>query len=355
MSQTSSAFKSSHVQRVGRIASLVMLIMCAWTSVARADLVGHHEGARQLLLSGDGKIAFTSDTVEGQFGAPNQVRVWNISSRQLRAQLKARVNLVGVSRDGTRVCGIEGSDFDNGVPKTLSFWRVTDDMIRPTGKWVLPPRWKVLATRWEGARVRVAVSSGAIFRFDERAHCLGTAPLRWGKINRANNVAAFSPDGRRLVVDGYGESGNFCWYLFDAHSGKLQRKIADFEGWAFAVAFSEDGAILAALNQTYFDSASRGPDDIWDFRAVASGIGLPQKQGYYAYLNGNFPITFYGRALWCADNQMRQVQSGLLAKFQLPKAWRQKQLRALRFARDGKTMVALDDNGDIWSKQIGTP
>jgi len=72
-------------------------------------------------------------------------------------------------------------------------------------------------------------------------------------LGKKAHVAAFSSDGRRLLVSGFEPT----LHLWDVETGKQTRSLSGHEGWVFSIAFSGDGRHAAS-------GCSQGSIRVWD-------------------------------------------------------------------------------------------
>ena len=334
--------------------ALIGIVLLILAGAARADLVGQHAGARQLLLSGDGVIALT---VGG-----DATRVWDVSARRELAVLPCRV--MAVSGDGSRVLG------RSRTASTISyaFWRrVGAGWQRGTVMTDHGDNLPLLDAVFDGD-VATVLWLGRIERFAtdgtraaSREYDEGDR-LRLGAPKTSPPVGALSRDGKRILLWDRGWA-RVC----DATSGRRLTPLYEPKeviGNNRIYQFSPDGQfVLQTLNYVGDGGylADEGPPiltqlAIFDARTGASLRSFEDVGSF------NFPfwpgdnggsLLFQVRASptqWKLDR--RDARSGAVLPSELSKPGpAERWLWNLTFARDGVTMVALDESGDIWAEQ----
>lgn len=275
----------------------LLLATLILANTARAAWVGHHAGANQLLLSGDGKVAFSVGS--------DQTRVWDVEGRHELAALPGRA--LAVASDGRRVLCRSRKQGINGY----DFWRRTE------GEW---QRGTSVARRANDLPLLDAIFDGdeALLMWLGRLERLapdGTRRtsrpfdegdrLALGAAKTSPPVGALSPDGKQLVLWDRGWA-RVC----DATTGRRLRPLHTFED-------------VGSFN---FPSWPNDKDSLlFQVRATPSTWKLERRD---ARTNAVLPLN--------------------LSKPGLPERW----LFALIFADDGKSYVALDETGDIWAEDL---
>jgi uncharacterized caspase-like protein/WD40 repeat protein len=171
---------------------------------------------------------------------------------------------------------------------------------------------------------------------------------------------AVSPDGRTLAVGGYfgpglGDSPPYGDVrLFDLRSGKILAVLKAHEYAVYALAFSPDGAMLAAGGQDGFAYLWRRDE------AAAEGWTPFSKLDADSWHLTKLAFLAGGTRLAAAtaDNGFRLWRLPEGEEITLPEeaeAWRDESVRALAVSMDGKTFATGNEAGRValWSAEDG--
>lgn len=333
------------------------LAVLALVNVARADLVGHHEGASELLLSGDGKVAFSSDA--------KQTRVWDVEARRELAALPREVGrLVASSSDGHRVLCVESF--------TSQFWRLN------AGKWqkgtLIPQHefaWPLLDAHFSQGKARL-MWPGLLEQFAPNGlmrerRKFDESSARLSEAGRSSTpVGTLSADGKRLLLWAGGWA-RVC----DAKSGRRLTPIQEPKDWATRYDrrydFAPDNSLVLERMQYYGINASYFPEDgpplLFDLAVYDAKNGtllhLFEKVGpfncpVFRPADGKLSVLLQAKSensKWALER--RDVRNGAILPLDFfkpgpPERW----LSHLYFSDDEKRIVALDEKGDLWQEKL---
>ena len=354
----------------------ILLLLLLTASVARADLVGRDASATRLILSGDGATAFTLDG--------EHTRVWDVARRQVLVELQTRAGVVlAVSGDGTRVfCreageerAREGARFalwqreDGFWRREYGMWRRGTPVRAPQGQALLDAKFvgDELLVLWE-LSVERRDASGRLKR-TTRLQGLSAFPFAYAE------PGAVSPDGSRVLAPGYIENADETFaYIFDAATGRpLRQSLREFgisgmnyrSRWEISPRNDVVGVVWGDPVMPWDPADGDQPVEwtsvVWKTRKSA----LPDESYKYGVkplsASYNLSLTFWphdGNAMLArtaphdaSKLELLNVFTGKSVPLPFEQKWRQK-LRDWRFSLDGKTLVALDENGDIWAEKI---
>jgi len=223
-------------------------------------LVGHKSTVRCILVSKDGKRAYTC-------GEDKTIRVWNLRSGKELKQLDGHTGFtwqIGLSGDEKELISSGGPD------KTLRLWnlekgeevkkysgfpiRVYAAAISPDGKYVVGGEGGV------GANDEKGDPDDA--KFDVRLFDKETGKLVHQMKGHTGYVwrAAFSPDSKKVATVGMNDSSFRIW---DVETGKalVDKQDAHEKSWVTDVLFTSDGKTLitcARDNKVKFWDAEKG-------------------------------------------------------------------------------------------------
>lgn len=333
------------------------LAFLAFVKVTHADLVGHHEGASELLLSGDGKVAFSSDA--------KQTRVWDVEARRELAALPGTAgSIVASSGDGHRVLMLYPD------LATYRFWRLN------SGKWqlgsLIPQQGfgRVLdahffdngevSVMWMGNLGRFA-SNGLLreqHEFDEGVESLSRASSPPGTL---------SEDGQRLLL----WSGGWA-RICDAKSGRRLTPIhepKDVAGYDRRYRFAPDNSlVLERVQYLGIDAGYLGEDGpplLFDLAVYDAKNGrFLHKFESVGYFNcpafrpadGKLSVLLQ-TSIGTSNSQWKLERRDLHSGEVLPLAFSNpgppdRWLSHLYFSDDEKRIVALDEKGDLWQEKL---
>lgn len=329
---------------------LLIFILLPSTLVARADLVGHHAGATQLLLSGDGKIAFTIDE--------KQTRVWNVAeSREMAALPLIAGKVMAASSDGKRTLCSATSDVKGA--QTYRLWRRVGNSWR-AGTWVVQNAADALLkdARFVGNTVVLLWPQG-IERRDVQGRLTTTVKLKTSKLPE---FGALSTDGKRALF-----AASSWAEIYDAMTGRrlqsqslLSPRLGMSEYTPFEKVASPDVLFIATVQfQTIW--VSDGAQSLK--KALSVNPLVTDIVGHNTRFAPGFPVGFWfvnGRSMLVCQNytmpdhrwnvESNDSRTGETVAFPFKKSWNN-QLWAWRFSDNGKALVALDSAGDIWAER----
>lgn len=332
------------------------LAVLAFVKVAHADLVGHHEGASELLLSGDGKVAFSSDA--------KQTRVWDVEARrELAALPSAAGSVVASSSDGHRVLMLYPD------LATYRFWRLN------AGKWqmgsliaqrdlgrILDAHFSnngEVSVMWMGNLGRFA-PNGLLreqHEFDEGVESLSRASSPPGTLSK---------DGQRLLL----WSGGWA-RICDAKSGRRLTPIHEPKDFVSRYDrryhFAPDNSLVLermqylGTNTVYFPED--GPPLLFDLAIydakngklvhVFESVG-PFNCPVFRPADGKLSVLLQAEvenSKWKFERRDARNGASLPLSFSKPgppERW----LSHVYFSDDEKRIVALDEKGDLWQEKL---
>jgi hypothetical protein len=334
--------------------SWICLGLLMFGATARAEKVGHHEGASEITLSGDGKVAFSKGV--------GSLRVWDVNGKRELASLPSEAGaLIAVSEDGGRVlCRRSERKLEGKSEKETSdfvLWR------RNHGEWQ------------KGTLVRRSVVEpllSASFTDDELV-------LLWGKNieRRAANgrllrvirskeleknslePSALSADGTRAVVFQYDGEKPLA-VIFDTSTGRsLQRLLREqfnyYTSWAFSPNADVVGAVMGEPVGPW--NPDDGPQPVqwtqvyWDTKTgkeVGNTLG-----GSLNFWPNPYGLTLVEKTdASPSKSELIDLFAKKVVPLPFPQPWGERKMRSLRFSRDGKRVLVVDDRGDLWVEQV---
>ena len=281
-----------------------------------ADLQGHTGHVPCLVFAADGKALASA-------GTDGTVRLWDVDSRKELATLRSHagiVNFVAFTGDGHLLVS-------GGTDNAVRLWDLATRQLRQT---------------WQ--QKRVAINCGAASP-DGRTLAWGDADGRvtlWNGTagqwlldlgSHMARAAAYSPDGKSLALATYGQV-----LLLDAGTGRELAALHVPAPWAWAVAFSPDGSILATAEGDYPQSGP-GVVRLWD-AVTRQPLAVLQGHRHAVYALAFAPD---GKALASGggDGEVKLWDVATCrpgAAFTVGESGRM--VRAVAFAPDGKTFAA---------------
>jgi WD40 repeat protein len=356
------------------------------TGVQNWRLPGPHGDPTALAFSPDGKLLATAYMAGQSDFAP--IQLWDVArGRELEPLVghKRTVHALAFTPDGRLVSfGDAFADSGRKAESTVAVWNVqTSKLLKRVDHFFagagccLSPYGSLLLTQDDG---KLQISSS----LNEKVR--RTLPA----VN-FHSHAVFSPDGKQLATSGDRDPIN----LWDPATGKKTRSFADGLSARDVLGFSADGKILASAGVAGFSlgpnrvriwevdtgnevhvppghtgrvtAAVHSPDakllasadadgviHLWELPGGQQRAALP---GLKASSIEALAFTLDGRTLVAASNE--RVASWDLAKADSPSVWTldKKKNEHLTLSRDGKTLVTVDDAGNVacWNIPSGKP
>ncbi len=321
---------------------------------AHADIIGHHEGARDLYFSDNGKIAFS--------GGADSTRVWDVESKQELPELPVQAgSIVAVAEDGKRVlCRHDGLDGRQKIVNFTFWWR-------PNGVWQKGTQVRSAATEtlldaifmngdvillWEQSIERRGANG--ILRYTKRLKGMS----KWPYVGRTP-TGALSHDGTRAICMGE-VNEQLHASVYDATKAQLLMRIKldpfDYHyKWGFSPDAKVIGAVIGEPVEPWGPNDGRQPSQffryLWD---VHTGKELGQ--------NYDLSLTFLpdsGRTLLMQSLgdtpgklELYDVTTEKMLPLPFLQSWGKRALKSFRISSNGKELLALDEKGDIWLEPL---
>jgi hypothetical protein len=325
------------------------LCLLFFTAGSRADVVGHHEGAHDLLLSGDGKIAFSS--------GENGTRVWDVAGKRELAPLPVQAGqIIAASQDGRRVLCRRGQRQAERELWDLALW------WRPATAWKKGTTVRTAAAEplldatFAGSEVVLLWEQG-IERQDASRQLRRKIPLK--ELQGHKTQGALSPDGTRAVATGYVAEQSVA-LIYDAATGRALKQINlaqfnSYSGWEFSPNNRAIGAVVGEAVRPW--NPNNGPQP-WQFTRTLwdAQTGDELSSSY------DFSLNFWphGRQVSLVERpdnapwklELFDVFTEKTRPLPFSQPWKKQALKTWGFSHDGKTLVALDLKGALWVERV---
>ena len=312
-------------------------------------LEGSHDGSVvRMGFTRDGRTLVTS-------GADGMLIVWDVRDGEVRETLSGHANGwiwgLDVSADGRTAysAGEEGRSFvwDLAGDRRLDRLFAADRPFIPDDGDTLP---RGLALSPDGRTLALGNSDGAVDLIDAATlQPRASLPALQGFVA----ALAFSPDGRVLAAAG--QRGEVA--LFDARTLRARGGLTGLRTTTQALAFSPDGGLLAAA-ELGDRPATDDPADytgggvrVWDVRQRAlTGVRFQSSSSSIAFSPDG---ALLAAASTTTPTQIRDTQSGrLVAQLSTPDLG-----RSVAFSRAGDLLATghYDGTGQLWSTETWKP
>lgn len=318
---------------------------------ARADVVGHHEGAQALLLSGDGKTAFSS--------GDNGTRVWDVEGKREMAALPVQAgSVLAVAEDGRRVLCRRIERKTKQELFDYSLWRRHGDVwqrgtqvrsatIQPLLDATFVGREVVLL--WEQS-IEQRGASGRLQR-TTRLKELSKWPYE-GKVP----LGALSADGTRAVASGDDLRGHLHAFIYDVLGGRplMRIKLNPFD-WYTTWEFSPNAEVLGAVvgkpvgpwNDDDGPQPVQMTRSLWNVR-TGDELGDSFDLSLTFWPKGRRGVLVQTTSDAPSQLELFDVSTEKTSPLPFPQPWKGQVLKMSRLSRDGKVLAVLDSKGDIW-------
>ena len=334
-----------------------------------------HEGAYKLWLSRDGSTLLSQSRDTKQM-----IRVWNVSAQKFVGSLPLSNgqygNVLALSQDG-RTCVVRRKTYNGDAAEATMVrceaWALRANGASPRLLWKFSSRnqEQVLAATFQGTNV-VLLWPTRVETRNSLGRAVRNMKLQVEKDESQMEGGGLSTNGQLAVL-----GRNSRAYVFNTSNGKKIRKLEldddyEFFGWWRDITFSYDGRFVTGVTDHVTDPglsedvhsqivSDRWVWDVWtekmllhwpdigDFRSTFSpdGRAILKQTDVWNWSNPQAP-TFEGKL------QFQNIVSHKPSRFQIPHPWNKTDNRWLldvRVSGDGKTVVALDTKGNIWTQR----
>jgi serine/threonine protein kinase/WD40 repeat protein len=258
--------------------------------------------------------------------------LWNASTQQelLEFPLAADCGRLAFSGDGKTLATI-----GNGPSAHIELWRVSDGakLRRISAPSITAPR----VHQAFGVAPDLSVAAHAVPDGVVRVVDLQTGAERWAQVATKENVVAlaFSPDSRTLATSGGPQESTIR--LWDVGSGKETGHLTGHRSYVNALVFLSDGKTLVTAGG---DHSIR----VWDVerRALLRTLRGHTREIYsLALLPDDRTVASWSLdgAVFLWDIARNRSRSGIAALPKRVKDW--------QFGADGRSVVTVDENGNV--------